>query len=1007
MRVIAGVGSGRPGPGRRGRRATGTRGRLAALLAVAGLVASGLTSTAGASPNPRPEPRPAAAADADGVFRPYGGPGGLKDEFEQLAADHPDIVELETIGRSVQGQDIVAVKVTRQARRTPDGRRPAILYVGAQHAREWITPEMIRRLAHQVVDGYGTDRALTDLVDSTELWFVPVANPDGYDFTFTPGNRNWRKNLRDNNGDGRITQGDGVDLNRNAPTRWSYDDEGSSSVLISETFRGTRPASEPELRALDRLLRRVDFEFLLNYHSAAEQLLYGTSWQVATRTPDDVIYETLAGDDATPAVAGFDPDQWAENAVANGELGEHAHVAYGTLAFTPEMSSCQTASASDPTDEWEPAACATIFTFPDDEELVAAEFAESLPFALAAARSAHDPDDPVSVLGRSTPDFVVDAFDTSYGDPQTVAVTARRDQRDRRLKYRINGGRVHRLPVAEWRGGERYGDERDVYYAEYRATIRGARPGDDVEVWFTASRSRRGTVESDHFTYAQASDSGADALVIANEDYTGVNPAYPAGTTGPKYADDYAAALEANGISSATWDVDAQGVPHPLGVLAHFDAVVWESGDDRLPQEPEDLLTDTFLLGPIPELAVAERQQFLTLAVRDYLNEGGKLVQAGESAQYQGVIGRSLGGIFYGLNGAPDADCAVTSDFLTDCLLLSDDFAQYWLGARERVSFPRPTGVQGAGPRGGTAANFGGQAVADNPLNDAGAFSLTSDVLPPDRFPQFTAEAWGSYVGAAAGNPLGPVEGLRYASALHQDGSYQRLGRTIDLSAVTAAEAPALSMRLSFSATVAFHHVIVEAAPSGTDAWTTLADTRGGTSKGTSSACPVDLLSTHPFLLHYLTPGNPCRPTGTTGEWNAFNGESGGWRSASFDLSAYAGRKVDVKVSYVANVDSASKTGIGVFVDDTRVTTTAGVLDADGFEGATSLWTPEGPPPGSPAANGAGFVLSTERIGVAPSVATEDTVLFGYGIEALATPQERADVLGRAVAHLLGERTRG
>ena len=182
---------------------------------------------------------------------------------------------------------------------------------------------------------------------------------------------------------------------------------------------------------------------------------------------------------------------------------------------------------------------------------------------------------------------------------------------------------------------------------------------------------------------------------MANEDYTGVNPTYPAGTSGPKYADDYAAALDANGVSHATWDVDAQGVPHPLGVLSHFDAVVWESGDDRLPQDPEDLLTDTFLLGPLPDLAVAERQQYLTLAVRDYLNEGGKLIQAGETAQYQGLLGRSLGGIFYGLDGAPEQDCVVSRDFLTDCGLLADDFAQYYLGARERVTFARPTGVEG------------------------------------------------------------------------------------------------------------------------------------------------------------------------------------------------------------------------------------------------------------------------------------------------------------------------
>ena len=52
------------------------------------------------------------------------------------------------------------------------------------------------------------------------------------------------------------------------------------------------------------------------------------------------------------------------------------------------------------------------------------------------------------------------------------------------------------------------------------------------------------------------------------------------------------------------------------------------------------------------------------------------------------------------------------------------------------------------------------------------------------------------------------------------------------------------------------------------------------------------------------------------------------------------------------------------------------------------------------------FAISTELISVAASVTTRDTVLFGHGIEALATPQERADVLGRAVEHLLLNRRR-
>jgi hypothetical protein len=950
------------------------------------------------------EAGPVASAPGDGVFRPYGAPGGLKDEFEQLAAEHPDITKLVTIGQSVRGEDIVALKVSRHARRIRDGRRPATLYLGAQHGREWISPETVRRLAHHVVDGYRIDPTLTDLVDTTELWFVPVANPDGYDYTFTPGNRLWRKNLRDNDGDGRITAVDGVDPNRNFPTKWGYDDEGSSPDPGSEAFRGTGPASEPETRAVDRLMRRVGFEFFVNYHSAAEGVLYGTAWQVATPTPDDALYEALAGDQATSAVPGYLPGLTADLYSGNGIADEHAHLAYGTLGFLVEMSTCQTVASADPADSSDPADCASAFLFPDDEALVEAEFQKNLPFALSVARSAADPSDPVTVTGQQPPEFVVDSFDVSYGDPQTVAVVARRDQHAQRLEYRVNRGRIRRVHVREWKGGERYGDERDRYYAELRGEVTGTRPGDSVEVWFTARRAGR-DVASEHFTYTVASDIGADVLIVASEDYTGVNPAYPPGTAAPKYVDEYAAALAANKVTHSTWDVDAQGVPHPLGVLSHFDALVWETGDDRLVQDPEDAFTDTFLFGPVPDIAVAERQQYLTLALRDYLNEGGKLVQAGENAQYHGLLGRSLGGIFYGLAGAPEEDCAVTSDFLSDCLLLSDDFAQYYLGASQRATFLRPTGIDGRGPLDRVTANIGGPAVVDNPLNEAGAFALTSDMLPAENFPLFAGRATSTYRGAGIVNPFGPVEGSRYAGALHVPVSYQRIGRTVDLTGVAATDAPTLRMKLSYSTLLTFHHVIVEAAPSGTDQWTTLRDLNGRTSSSPPSGClegSNPLLPLHPFLRHYLSPGRPCGATGTTGSWNAFTGESGGWVDAAFDLSAYSGRPVDVKVSYVTDqVDAGVGGGIGVFVDDTRLTVDGATVEADGFEADGGAWAVEGPPAGSPPGIHGNFVIARELIPVAASVATDDTAVLGFGIESLATPAERAAVLGRVLEPLL------
>src|SRR5262245_37767409 len=107
------------------------------------------------------------------VFRPYSGAGGLREEFEQIAADNPDITKLVVIGQTVNGQDIIALKVTKKASRERDGSRPATLFSSAQHAREWITPEMNRRLVHYIIDNYRSDRTIKQLVNTTEMWFVP------------------------------------------------------------------------------------------------------------------------------------------------------------------------------------------------------------------------------------------------------------------------------------------------------------------------------------------------------------------------------------------------------------------------------------------------------------------------------------------------------------------------------------------------------------------------------------------------------------------------------------------------------------------------------------------------------------------------------------------------------------------------------------------------------------------------------------------------------------------
>jgi hypothetical protein len=941
----------------------------------------------------------------DGVFRTYSGEGGLLEEIMDVAAANPEFAEFRVIGETVQGQEIGAVRVTSDVDKQKDGKRPTTIYVGAQHAREWITPEMVRRLLQHIVTSYGSDPRITDIVDTTELWFVPVANPDGYDFTFEEGRRLWRKNLRDNNGDGTIGAGDGVDLNRNFPTRWGYDNEGSSPNPGSETYRGPAPASEPETQALDGLFADLTAEFLVNYHSAAELLLHGIGWQVATPSPDDVIYEAMVGDDAHPAVPGYDPDISAELYTTNGDTDTHAQEAYGTLGFTPEMATCESASNSVPDDEWEAEDCDSGFNFPDDEDLIQAEFEKNIPFALAVAESAKDPNDPVSVVGRDAEDFRVDSFSVSYGDPQTVAVWAKRDMVNKVANYRINGGRTQTAPVKEWEGGERYGDENVDYYGEYRATITGTEPGDTVEVWFSARPSGRDIaadnsvkrIESVHFTYEVAQDSGNAVLVIANEDYTGVNPEETPTGEGPKYLDEHVAALQANGVAADVWDVDANGVPHDLGVLSHYDSVLWYLGDNRLTQDPEDVLTETYAFGALTDLSVAERQQYLTIAVRDFLNEGGELALAGETAAYYGQLGGALGGIYYGLDGAPDQDCVVTSDFFADCLLLADDFTQYWLGAYDRTPVAA-AGVRGtAAPLDGWEALFGGPATVDNPIDELGQFTPTSDVLPVAEFPQF--ESWAAAEYESPSGPFIPIGGEWAMFAPHIDDGYQRLSRTYTVPELGVGDTATFDAKMSYATELGYDHVIVEARVAGTEDWTTLPDLNGGTSDVPPTECEAGFfVSEHPQLGNYLTlpagPG-PCAPTGTTGEWNSFTGNSGGWTPVSFDLSAYAGEDVEIVVSYVTDPFTGD---VGLMVDDTTLVIDGTATEVEGFETGTGAWTVLGAPETSPG-NASDFIRFDAVGPFYSATATPATLLFGFGLEQLDSDEARAEVVGRILAH--------
>jgi hypothetical protein len=954
----------------------------------------GVTTAAIRDRQGRTSAQRAAAQAAAGftVWRSYDEPGGIRDELYDLARKNSGFVKLAVIGRTHQGREIIALKVTQGARGTKDGSRPAAFYVSEQHAREWISVEVNRRLLRWILDQRKLENSeIVNLLKTTELWFVVSANPDGYQHTFDV-ERLWRKNLRDNNGDGQITGGDGVDPNRNFNEHWNYDNEGSSGIPSSETYRGPAQRSEPETVAMAGLIDRIKPKMFVNWHSYGPLILYPQGWQVGTPDADNPIYTALAGTDASPAIPGFDPGLSAEELyVTNGETTDYADVTAGSIAFTPELGE----------------GCAGCgFVFPDDEALIQAEFEKTRAFSLDVAKSAVNPANPVSHLGNTTKPFYLSqtevdsengglamfdfTFTKSYGDPQEVRVLARRSLGAVTLKYQINGGTPQSGPTTEWGDGERYGPGSDTHYRVMGGSVTGTSPGDSVKVWFEG-----GGATSDSFTYAAASESGDPVLILAAEDYTGASPGgLPAS---PQYLSFYEDALTANAIAYDVYDVDAEGrtAPDPLGVLSHYDAVIWYTGDDIITREAG------WGPGNASRLAIQE-----LYSIRDYLNEGGKVFYTGKYAGHQYAQGH--GNQRY--DPFANEQCSLPA-ISPRCRPLGgsgngvNDVIEYWFGAsliNEDAGTNPDTGnlfdVIGINdPLSGTTFGFNGDDSAQNQDHSA-SFITTSGLLPVADYPQFASTAAAKY--DRPGGPFEPHTGDFYVYSGIADITYKRLTRTITVPAGGAT----MSFWTSFDTEVDWDHVFVEAHTVGQDNWTTLPDLNGHTSQATGESCKEEnsggWRTLHPFLDHYQTQTGPstCDPTGTTGAWHAASGSSHGWQQWSVDLSAYAGQQVEVSISYAS--DWASQ-GLGVFVDDIEVSTGEGTTsfedDGDDMDG----WTPSGPPPGS-SPNANNFTRTTAAgFPEGAVVATEDTIYMGFGFEGITGASTRNDVMDRVMTYLL------
>ncbi|MER7697405.1 MULTISPECIES: M14 family metallopeptidase [unclassified Streptomyces] len=296
-----------------------------------------------ALPAPVAEPHAADGANvldfppADSRYHNY---AEMSAEIDARIAAHPSIMSKRVIGKTYQGRDIIAVKVSDNV--AADEAEPEVLFTAHQHAREHLTVEMSLYLLRELGRGYGSDSRITRAVDGRELWIVPDMNPDGGEYDIASGSyRSWRKNRQPNSGSSAI----GTDLNRNWAYKWGCCG-GSSSSPSSDTYRGAGPESAPETRVVADFVRsrviggKQQITAAIDFHTYSELVLWPFGY-----TYDDTAPGMTADDrDAFAAVGrkmaasnGYTAEQSSDLYITDGSIDDWLWGSQRIFGYTFEM----------------------------------------------------------------------------------------------------------------------------------------------------------------------------------------------------------------------------------------------------------------------------------------------------------------------------------------------------------------------------------------------------------------------------------------------------------------------------------------------------------------------------------------------------------------------------------------------------------------------------------------------------------------------------------------------
>lgn len=268
---------------------------------------------------------------ADAKFHDY---AEVKIALNELMTKNDDIAKVQSMGQSIEKREILALHINTNPESLASGmsNKPGAIFMGNHHAREHLSVEIPLMYAQYLLKNR-QDPAIASLLDTRDIWIIPMVNPDGSEWDISTGKyKYWRKNRR-NNGDGTY----GVDLNRNYGFKWGTG--GSDTDTSSDIYMGKAPFSEPETQAVRNFIdAHTNANVLITFHTFSELILYpwGHTYNEIGSAKDLAVFKKMAETMATWNK--YTPEQASDLYIASGDTTDWAYGEHGIFAFTFELS---------------------------------------------------------------------------------------------------------------------------------------------------------------------------------------------------------------------------------------------------------------------------------------------------------------------------------------------------------------------------------------------------------------------------------------------------------------------------------------------------------------------------------------------------------------------------------------------------------------------------------------------------------------------------------------------